>query len=397
MSANPIQTIPQELLGKIFVHSLPSPPDLKPISLFNVPLVLLRVCRQWLNVAIATPELWTDVNMGTSGLRPDFSVMTRFTLSPIKTFKMFLKNSGALPVTLTLPRNSISGTSANMKNVIDILFGNFHRIGHLKGLTPFFAKFLYERRDEFPFRADNLRYLDLKYQSLDFLGTLTNLEFLDFGVYETDSLMVTDNVPKRIHIPSLRRLDIGIMSDVDFKYIIRSFDVPFLEELTLRTSPYWEADPAENLLDPLLSMKQIPPLRALTILGFKLMATLFKTWLPQFSNLETLKFLRWNSEPHDALNSFILDETDSTSWICPNLKELSFDNCSVHWSSVEDIVRSRVSVQNGTSHTEKSFLRKISLQKCVDLSNSFVDSLKDLENSSPGQLEVEIIDCSYID
>ncbi|EAU83642.2 hypothetical protein CC1G_05546 [Coprinopsis cinerea okayama7 len=55
----PINRLPTELLGSIFIATLPV--NGKPvISTTSVPLVLADVCRQWREVAKATSQLWEE-------------------------------------------------------------------------------------------------------------------------------------------------------------------------------------------------------------------------------------------------------------------------------------------------------------------------------------------------
>ncbi|KAJ7639467.1 hypothetical protein FB45DRAFT_427295 [Roridomyces roridus] len=56
--AQPFTTVPPEIITEIFVHCLSSNPDGRP-RLYCAPLLLLRVCRSWREIALAAPRLWT--------------------------------------------------------------------------------------------------------------------------------------------------------------------------------------------------------------------------------------------------------------------------------------------------------------------------------------------------
>ncbi|KAJ7126806.1 hypothetical protein C8R44DRAFT_851290 [Mycena epipterygia] len=53
----PVLTLPMELTSEIFMHCAPSTPRAPSSS--DAPLLLARVCSQWRNIAIATPQLWS--------------------------------------------------------------------------------------------------------------------------------------------------------------------------------------------------------------------------------------------------------------------------------------------------------------------------------------------------
>ncbi|KAJ7639493.1 hypothetical protein FB45DRAFT_427637 [Roridomyces roridus] len=56
--AQPFTTVPPEIITEIFVHCLSSNPDDRP-RLYCAPLLLLRVCGSWREIALAAPRLWT--------------------------------------------------------------------------------------------------------------------------------------------------------------------------------------------------------------------------------------------------------------------------------------------------------------------------------------------------
>lgn len=58
----PIQRLPSEVLSEIFL-ALPHIPNVEPFAIINSPVLLARVCSQWRDVAISTPQLWDIINL----------------------------------------------------------------------------------------------------------------------------------------------------------------------------------------------------------------------------------------------------------------------------------------------------------------------------------------------
>ncbi|KAJ7797341.1 hypothetical protein B0H14DRAFT_3548551, partial [Mycena olivaceomarginata] len=52
----PVLTLPPEMTSEIFIHCLPSEPEI--VFPDDAPLLLTRVCRAWRQIAISTPALW---------------------------------------------------------------------------------------------------------------------------------------------------------------------------------------------------------------------------------------------------------------------------------------------------------------------------------------------------
>ncbi|KAJ7745761.1 hypothetical protein B0H16DRAFT_1462759 [Mycena metata] len=55
----PILTLPVDVTTEIFLRCLPPPPKTPRVS--DAPLLLVRICRQWRDIAISTPELWASL------------------------------------------------------------------------------------------------------------------------------------------------------------------------------------------------------------------------------------------------------------------------------------------------------------------------------------------------
>ncbi|KAJ7682262.1 hypothetical protein DFH06DRAFT_291001 [Mycena polygramma] len=59
----PVLTLPLEITSEIFIHCLPN--KITRVMLNEAPFVLLKICRQWREIALSTPKLWAtlDVNV----------------------------------------------------------------------------------------------------------------------------------------------------------------------------------------------------------------------------------------------------------------------------------------------------------------------------------------------
>ncbi|KAK6977945.1 F-box domain-containing protein [Favolaschia claudopus] len=59
----PVLTLPNEILGEIFMHFLPPYPDPPPLVGNLSPICLTHVCRRWRDVACKTPSLWRAIEL----------------------------------------------------------------------------------------------------------------------------------------------------------------------------------------------------------------------------------------------------------------------------------------------------------------------------------------------
>ncbi|KAF8178165.1 hypothetical protein K438DRAFT_1280909 [Mycena galopus ATCC 62051] len=66
----PVLTLPNEITTKIFVHCLPIYPMLPPMVGVFSPTFLTQICRQWREVALATPSLWRTIGITFSAIDP---------------------------------------------------------------------------------------------------------------------------------------------------------------------------------------------------------------------------------------------------------------------------------------------------------------------------------------
>ncbi|KAJ7845775.1 hypothetical protein B0H13DRAFT_1730960 [Mycena leptocephala] len=60
-STYPVLTLPNEIVSEIFIRFLPLRPLCPPLTGRLSPTTLTQICRQWREVALATPELWRAI------------------------------------------------------------------------------------------------------------------------------------------------------------------------------------------------------------------------------------------------------------------------------------------------------------------------------------------------
>ncbi|KAF9042301.1 hypothetical protein BJ165DRAFT_1372430 [Panaeolus papilionaceus] len=102
----PIRRLPDDVLGEIFYHCLPTHRNPIPIT-STPPLVLTLVCRKWRTVAISSPKLWTKLHVAFQSSvterqydpNQQFSHRWQLRLAGIKTW---LSRSGNLPLSISL-------------------------------------------------------------------------------------------------------------------------------------------------------------------------------------------------------------------------------------------------------------------------------------------------------
>ncbi|KAJ7186439.1 hypothetical protein C8R46DRAFT_1057195 [Mycena filopes] len=76
----PVLSTPVELISEIFIACLPDNGRVQP-SRYAAPLVLAQICRQWREIALATPQLWRSVDFAfmsgkSMGMYPDIRFRT---------------------------------------------------------------------------------------------------------------------------------------------------------------------------------------------------------------------------------------------------------------------------------------------------------------------------------
>jgi hypothetical protein len=64
----PVLTLPNEIVSELFIHFLPIYPSCPPLTGILSPSTLTQICREWREIALATPALWRAISFSDGGL-----------------------------------------------------------------------------------------------------------------------------------------------------------------------------------------------------------------------------------------------------------------------------------------------------------------------------------------
>ncbi|KAJ7356455.1 hypothetical protein DFH08DRAFT_849112 [Mycena albidolilacea] len=62
----PVLTLPNDITTEIFIHSLSNYPSWPPLTGPDSPTLLAQICREWRDIALATPALWRTISLSDS-------------------------------------------------------------------------------------------------------------------------------------------------------------------------------------------------------------------------------------------------------------------------------------------------------------------------------------------
>lgn len=158
----PIQSLPVELLSKIFELCLPEPSKIDCHYMLDAPLLLAQINRRWRYVALSTPKLWTTIKMpfGMGDSAHEASLM-----------QTWVKRSGQLPLSLTVQRrweesdcdpvlNAIIPHSErwNFVSFTQVFQGKFATLAPVRGRLPMLEslEILESETDDYLFRIFEL-------------------------------------------------------------------------------------------------------------------------------------------------------------------------------------------------------------------------------------------------
>ncbi|KAL0568969.1 hypothetical protein V5O48_013003 [Marasmius crinis-equi] len=103
---SPVRRLSPEILGTIFVHSLPTNTfNLPGRTLADAPLLLTSICRSWREIALSTPGLWNGIHIHLPRFIPSYISSDDY-LSKItrrkEGIKRWLERSGSLPLAISI-------------------------------------------------------------------------------------------------------------------------------------------------------------------------------------------------------------------------------------------------------------------------------------------------------
>ncbi|KAJ7113100.1 hypothetical protein C8R44DRAFT_984913 [Mycena epipterygia] len=94
---DPGLALPPEIVSEIFVQFLPRYPEHPPLLGIFSPLLLCRICRQWRQIALSTPNLWRAIDMDLKERHKDSELSWKHDL-----MDSWLSRSGDCPLSITL-------------------------------------------------------------------------------------------------------------------------------------------------------------------------------------------------------------------------------------------------------------------------------------------------------
>ncbi|KAF7353377.1 F-box domain-containing protein [Mycena sanguinolenta] len=358
----PVHSLPPEIMSCVFIECLPNDSDARP-SNGRAPLLLVRVCRRWTDIALSTPYLWSSLEI-TAQSRHLFS---RSTLRGLETW---FSRAHTLPLSLKIQHN------VDRSQIVDI-----------SGL-----------------------------ETLDISDLLPRVERLTVWFHMDDSRTL---LPATSPLPQLRSLT-AVLWDADLRHVIQN--APCLTELfwtrgvdhgTIAFHPFTSntLTKLDICFDSFSGAEFIGILQHLPMLSYLacyVTARFTDTRAPlPFPNLHTLRLRQWGTRspllalPIDALGLVTL----------PNLRHLEYDSC---WNS--DVVTAFLSRSQCTIRQLKCQMMSVThavrghLEPFLHVEElyaivrghlaSFVDTLHprdDSERSSPPMLlELRRMTISYL-
>ncbi|KAJ7235975.1 hypothetical protein C8J57DRAFT_1728387 [Mycena rebaudengoi] len=200
---DPISRLPVEISSEIFILCLPDYREADPTT---APLLLLRICSAWANIARATPTLWDTLNV-------DFPRAKGFE----HLFDSYLTRSQSRGLALTL-------TGQFDEDISELLCAHAHRIqqhGSTNTILP----------------AGSMNLKALKFDSgddLDLMGVLRMLRAAP-GLVECTLTNGYSDVPRvdSLTLPCLQSLSVGEDPYVSDLYILKYLSLPALRRLTI--------------------------------------------------------------------------------------------------------------------------------------------------------------------
>lgn len=305
MGANlSLTNLPAEILQEVFFWCLPTPSNASQQAVFMrretlsssryAPLLLCHVCRQWRDVALSSPNLWTTlsviVRLGVAVPAPDL-------------VSLWLSRSGALPLDLALyQQNDSNANCVAVGHILDIFEQRILRWGkvHLELSGPCSTRLGIGDERAGPLLEDFRLYISDNFSR------------------EEDLFSVFNYVPRlqSLHVSRIPRLDLsgGSSTQVPWKQLTHlSLDyVPAIGTALriLDMSP--DLETCAMKIDtirgsPLYNPPHLPKLHTLSInLGFESLAWfLDHLTLPRLTDLKVsvrgpLEQYRWAQEQFDA-------------------------------------------------------------------------------------------------
>ncbi|KAJ7641226.1 hypothetical protein FB45DRAFT_825375 [Roridomyces roridus] len=108
----PVLSLPNEIVGEIFIHFLPPYPDCPPSTGIDSPTTLTHICSQWREIALATPKLWRAL---LSYRANDQAAHAQ------RIVQTWLERSGSCPLSIKLERDHLVATDRKESLIATLL------------------------------------------------------------------------------------------------------------------------------------------------------------------------------------------------------------------------------------------------------------------------------------
>ncbi|KAJ7213730.1 hypothetical protein B0H12DRAFT_370592 [Mycena haematopus] len=176
----PVLTLPNEIISNIFTHVPPPYPSCARLTGAPSPTSLTRVCRQWREIALSLPSLWSAINLSRNGV--SLEQWARIS-------ELWLKRSRSCPLSIELDARR---DGLDLMKVLTSVAAHRTRLEHLKLV-------LYP--DGLPFLERSmplLRHLDLDLRN-DFSYAFTPVSFCEFPLLR--SVRLNDTATSWVTLP----------------------------------------------------------------------------------------------------------------------------------------------------------------------------------------------------
>ncbi|KAJ6629447.1 hypothetical protein B0H10DRAFT_1365027 [Mycena sp. CBHHK59/15] len=239
-STIPISTVPTEILREIFIRCVRFRyPHIQPFTSFEAPLLFCGVCALWRGIAIAMPQLWSQLSVSI-----DREIAA--TLQPsLQLIEIWIERSGVQPLTLVLQDLESRSSSADLTNdLLRIFVPHMHRWQSITLFLP---------NDTFP---EPLTSLEIPQGGAPLLQT-AKFEFgVDGGLETADTPQIaglSKILSSSTHLHTLYwRNDLSIL--------LQLFAVPWAQLTVIDLVPMWR--PMSQIVRV---MQEAPKLRSLSV------------------------------------------------------------------------------------------------------------------------------------